>query len=389
MDIDKLKSTQREGLCGPTAEALSLVTKRQAYEAHLLPMAMEDRRLVCLGCRPLHPDAVRRFMQQVCREIKIIEVSKQELVEGLRNAYGPPEYSEVAELVDAISQPKRVRRNQELVAEPWPASGSMKVIAVTSGKGGVGKTSVTANLCVALAARGYRVGVIDCDFGLSNLHVMLGAKPTYTLTDVMQRKVDLLSAFEKTEGGVYLLAGPTGAAEYADITYAALQQAGSGFSALSNAFDFLFLDTGAGIHEGVLSLLMAADEILLVTTPDPAAILDAYITTRVVLDRRSTAVIKCVVNQAQGDVQAKQIFAKFMSFLNSNSTGRIQYAGKVLADKAAIQGARMRTPYVLSSPHSPAARDIQMLAIKLGGLPEVPLLPANPIARFFSGFSQV
>jgi len=390
VEIENLTSTQRAGLCGPTAEAIGLVTKRQAYEARLLPMCVEDRRLVCLGCRPLHPDAIRRFISQVCREIKIVEVSKQELAEGLKSAYGPPEYEESADLVEAISmQPKRVRRNTELQSIPWPSTGQMKVIAVTSGKGGVGKSSVTANLAVALASRGYRVGVIDCDFGLSNLHVMLGAKPTYTLTDVLNKKVDLLSAFEKVQGGVYLLAGPTGASEFADLNYQSIQNAGAGFSALNDAFDYLFLDTGAGIHEGVVSLLMAADEILLVTTPDPAAILDAYITARVVLDRRSSAVIKCVVNQAQSETQAKQIFAKFMSFLASNTSGRVEYMGKVLADKAAIQGARMRSPFVISAPFSAAARDVQVLAVRVGGLPELPALPSNPISRFFSGFVQV
>lgn len=350
-----------------TPEAIALVPKRVAYEAQLLPVRVEDRRLVCLGREPVNPDAVRRFIDAVCREVTIIPAARQDVAAGLRAAYGPPEYVEAIDLVEAVSA-KPSRRNLELHESERLRQGPMKVIAVTSGKGGVGKTSITANLAIALASRGYRVGLMDCDFGLSNLHVLLGVNPRFTLSDVINKKVDPLTAFELTQGGVYLLAGPTGASEFANLNYGNLQAANAGFSMISHAFDFLLLDTAAGIHDGVLSLLMAADEAILVATPDPAAILDAYVTARALLDRRPSTVVKCIVNQATNDTQAKLIFAKFMTFLSLNSDAHAEYYGKVAADKAAVMAARMRQPLMLSAPGSQAAKDIEALACKLAGI---------------------
>jgi flagellar biosynthesis protein FlhG len=366
-NVNANATSNGNSLYQPTAEALALVPKRQAYEAQMLPLKVEDRKLVCLGRYPIHPDAVRRLTAVACREVSIIMAPAQEVVAGLRAAYGPPEYLEVIDLVNAVSVAP-IKRNEELHEVVRRRSEPMKVIAVTSGKGGVGKSSVTANLAVALAARGYRVGVIDCDFGLSNLHVMFGANPKFTLSDVIAGRVGVLSAFEQTRGGVYLLAGPAGAAELADLTYASLQTAKAGFSEMSQAFDYLLLDTAAGVHDGVLSLLMASDEAVLVTTPDPAAILDAYVTARALLDRRPQMVIKCIVNQASSESQAKMIFAKFMTFLASNADGKAQYIGKIAADRAVVQAARMRVPVLLSYPNNPAAKDLDELACKLAGL---------------------
>ncbi len=353
----------------PTAEAMALVPKRQAYEAQLLPLRVENRKLICLGRNPVHPDALRRFKTAVCREVEVIMAPTDQVVSGLREAYGPPEYLEVIDLVNAVSNaPKPMKRNRELQQENRRRTMSMKVIAITSGKGGVGKSSITANLAVALANQGFRVGLMDCDFGLSNLHVMFGANPSHTMSDVIARRIDLLSGFEKVRGGVFLLAGPAGAADLADLNYSSLQNADAGFSMVSQAFDFLLLDTAAGIHEGVLSLLMAADEAVLVTTPDPAAILDAYVTARALLDRRPNMVIKCIVNQATTDTQAKLIFGKFMAFLSSNADARAEYVGKVSADRSVVQAARMRVPFTISYPGCSAAKDMDSLATKLSGL---------------------
>lgn len=350
-----------------TPEAIALVPKRAAYEAQLLPLRIEDRKLICLGREPINPDLLRRFAQAICREVVIIPATRQDVIAGLREAYGPPEYVEAIDLVEAVAV-KPSKRNLELHESERLRQGPMKVIAITSGKGGVGKTSICANLAIALARRGYRVGLMDCDFGLSNLHVLYGVNPRYTLSDVINRKVDPLTAFELTQGGVYLLSGPNGASDFANLTYGSLQAANAGFSMISHAFDFLLLDTAAGIHDGVLSLLMAADEAILVATPDPAAILDAYVTARALLDRRPSTVVKCIVNQASNDTQAKLIFAKFMTFLSMSSDARAEYYGKVTTDKAAVVAARERQPFLLSQPNSQASKDIEALACKLAGI---------------------
>lgn len=372
----------------PTAEALALVPKRQAYEAQLLPLRLEDRKLICLGRSVVHPDALRRLKAAACREVSVIIAPNDVVVSGLREAYGPPEYLEVIDLVDAVSNaPKIVRSNPELTEAARKRSEPMKVIAITSGKGGVGKSSVSANLATALASRGFRVGLMDCDFALSNLHVMFGAKPQHTLSDVIARRIDLVAGFERARGGVFLLAGPAGAAELADLNYSDLQAADADFSKLNQAFDYLILDTAAGIHEGVLSLLMASDEAVLVTTPDPAAILDAYVTARALLDRRPTMVIRCVVNQATSDTQAKLIFGKFMAFLSANADAKAEYLGKISADRSVVSAARMRVPAFLSYPHSQASRDFDALACRVVGTPTASKAEGGLFKRFFGARS--
>lgn len=370
----------------PTREALALVTRDQAYACQMVPLRLQDRKLLALATEPVNPDLLRQFAAATCREVEIVHAPAELVKAGLQAAYGPPEFGEVIDLLDAVAaRPKVIKRNQELIHVPRMNQGPMKVIAVASGKGGVGKSSTTANLAVALAKRSYRVGLIDCDFGLSNLHVMLGAKPKFTLSDVLAGRIDMVSAFELTQGGVYLLAGPTGASEFANLNYASLQAAGAGFSSVNQAFDYLFLDAAAGIHEGVMSLLMAADETVLVTTPDPAAVLDAYVTARTLLDRRPSARIRVLVNQAPNESEAKMIFAKFMTFLGLNSGGRAEFLGKIAADKAAGEAVRARQPVVIGSPRSQAAQDLEAMACKVAELPAEQAAEGGFLSKLFSG----
>lgn len=370
----------------PSPEAIQLVSKRLAYGANILPLKLEDRKLICATYDPINFDQVAYFQAQVCREVTIISASKEEVELGLAAAYGTEYFPESEDLVDAVTaRSKPIRRNTELMETSRKNDGAMKVIAVASGKGGVGKSSMTSNIAIALARQGYRVGLIDCDFGLSNLHVMLGAKPKYNLSDVMHGRIDALSAFELVTGGLYLLAGSAGAAEFADLNYQTLQKDGAGFSTLNSAFDYLLLDTAAGIHDGVLSLLLAADETLLVMTPDPASILDAYVAARALVERRPNATIKCLVNQATSETDAKLIFAKFTTFIGLNTSGHAEFLGKVMADKAASEAARTRVPFMISAPNSQVSRDVDAIACKLANVPQQSHLQAGFFGRLFGG----
>lgn len=368
----------------PEPQALQLVPKSAAFAAGMVPLRLEDRKLVCLGYEPIDLGRVAQFQAQVCREISLVCAPRSTVEELLAECYGPSELLGHADLVESVSARKphlRVAEDEE--SRGRFNQGPMKVYAVTSGKGGVGKSSVTANLALTLAKRGYKVGVIDCDFGLSNMHVMLGVKPKFNLTDVVTGKTPMLDAFEQVSGGMFLLAGAPGAADFADLNYEALQKANAGFSQLESAFDFLFLDTAAGIHDGVLSLLMAADETLLVMTPDPASTLDAYVTGQALLQKRPDAKVKCIVNQATNETDAKLIFAKFQTFVGMYSAGNAEFLGKVSADGAAQQATRNRTPYVMSAPNCQAAKDIDALACRLANIPLPTSVHAGIFERWF------
>lgn len=369
----------------PSLDAVELVPKNIAFAARLVPLRVEGRKLVCAGVLPFEWSQLRLFESRVCREVEIVAASAEAVETGLRQVYGATQYGEADRLIEAlVPKPKSVKPQAPLTHTKRMNSGPMKVIAVTSGKGGVGKSSTTANLAIALAKQSFKVGVIDCDFGLSNMHVMLGCKPEHSLSDVLAKKIPMAEAFELAPGGIYLLAGPTGAAEFADLNYSSLQSAGAGLSSLDSEFDYLFLDTSAGIHDGVMSLLMAADEVFIVLTPDPASIMDAYVTARALLEKRPTATIKCIVNQTANETEAKLIFAKFMTFISLNTAGKARYLGKVQSDKAVVQAARSKSPVILSAPRSSAARDFSVLASAVAGTPAGAKPESNVFGRFFS-----
>lgn len=368
----------------PDMQACRLVPKDVAYAASLVPLRMEDRKLVCLGCEPIDLTQVAAFQAKACREVSLICAPKSVVDKLLVECYGPAVALGHADLVDSVAKAKPTLKLEENSAPiERMNSGPMKVFAVTSGKGGVGKSSVTTNLALTLAKRGYRVGVIDCDFGLSNMHVMLGVKPRFNLTDVILGKVPMVDAFEQLPNGMFLLAGAPGAADFADLNYESLQKANAGFSNLNSAFDFLFLDTAAGIHDGVLSLLMAADETLLVMTPDPASILDAYVTGQALMQKRPDAKLRCIVNQATNETDAKLIFAKFRTFVGMYSAGNAEFLGKIAVDTAAQEATRSRTPYVLSAPNSQATRDVDAIACRLANIPLPTSVHTGILERWF------
>ncbi len=368
----------------PELSACRLVTKEAAYAANLVPLRVEGRKLICLGYAPIDLARVSEFQSKACREISIVCSSAETVHRLLEECFGPQGLLGHEELVESVSA-TQVSKHLDVTQEDKPRQNQMpmKVFAVTSGKGGVGKSSITVNLAVTLAKRGYKVGVIDCDFGLSNLHVLLGAKTRFNLSDVIMGKVPMSSAFDLLPSGIYLLSGAPGAAEFADLNYEALQKAQAGFSQLESEFDFLFLDTAAGIHDGVLSLLMAADETILVMTPDPASILDAYVTGQALLQKRPDAKVKCIVNQATNETDAKLIFAKFKTFVGLYSSGNAEFIGKVSVDAAANQASRNRQPFVLASPKSQATRDLDAVACRLANIPLPTSVHTGVLERWF------
>ena len=154
-------------------------------------------------------------------------------------------------------------------------SESTRVIAVTSGKGGVGKTSLTVNLAVSLAKLGKRVIILDCDLGTANVDVMLGMHPRYNLQHVLSRQRRLEEVMSVGPHGVSVISGGSGFSELANLTDSRRDELLATFATLEGQADVLLLDTGAGISANVLRFVVAAGEALVVTTPEPTAVTDA------------------------------------------------------------------------------------------------------------------
>jgi flagellar biosynthesis protein FlhG len=246
-----------------------------------------------------------------------------------------------------------------------------RITAVTSGKGGVGKTFVAANLAAALARRGERVLVLDADLGLANLDVVLNLYPTITLHDVFTGKAELAEAILPAPGGFSVLLAGSGLVEYSRLTPEVREQLLGVIQKVAPRFDRILLDTGAGISDVVLYAVSLADEVMVVATPEPTSLTDAYATIKVLASQQQRRVIKLLVNQTsrlgEGRVirgQLQQVVDRYVS--NGTDTPlKIELVGEVPTDPSVREAVQRRQLLLEAFPGSAAARAIAAMAEKL------------------------
>ena len=246
-----------------------------------------------------------------------------------------------------------------------------KVLAITSGKGGVGKTFVSANLAAALARRGHRVLVLDADLGLANLDVVLNLYPKVTLHDVFTKKAQLEQAIMPAPGGFSVLLAGSGMVEYSRLTPEVHDEFLRIMQGLVPRYDIVLLDTGAGISDVVLFAVSMASEVLVVATPEPTSLADAYATIKVLVGQQKRQTIRVVVNQTQrlGDgraitTQLQQVLDRFVSTDKSQGL-RLTHLADIPVDTSVRQAVMKRQLLLQSMPGCPAALAISQLASKV------------------------
>jgi flagellar biosynthesis protein FlhG len=246
-----------------------------------------------------------------------------------------------------------------------------KVLAVTSGKGGVGKTFVSANLAAALAKLGLRVLVLDADLGLANLDVVLNLYPKITLHDVFTGKAKLEEAIIRAPGGFSVLLAGSGMVEYSRLTPEVRDDFLRIMNGLVPHYDVVLLDTGAGISDVVLFAVSLASEVLVVATPEPTSLTDAYATIKVLVGQQRRQTIRMVINQTArlGDgraitVQLQQVLDRFVATDPARPI-KLVHMGDIPADPAVRQAIMRRQLLMQATPGCPAAMAISQLALKL------------------------
>lgn len=246
-----------------------------------------------------------------------------------------------------------------------------KVLAVTSGKGGVGKTFVSANLAAALAKRGQRVLVLDADLGLANLDVVLNLYPKITLHDVFTGKAKLEDAVIRAPGGFSVLLAGSGMVEYSRLAPEVRNDFLRIMNSLAPQYDVLILDTGAGISDVVLFAVSLATEVLVVATPEPTSLTDAYATIKVLVGQQKRQSIRLVINQTArlGDgraitTQLQQVLDRFVT-TDSGKPVRLIHMGDIPADAMVRQAIMRRQLLLQTMPGSPAGLAISQLALKV------------------------
>ncbi len=240
-----------------------------------------------------------------------------------------------------------------------------RVLAVTSGKGGVGKTSTSINLAIVLARHGAKVVVLDADLGLANVEVLLGLSSPYTLQEVIRGERTMCDILVSGPGGIQVVPGSSGIAKLADLGPKARENILAGLDELQDHADFIIIDTMAGIGQNAVAFAAAADETLLITTPEPSAIIDGYATTKTICRMREDAAIHLVVNQVANVQQAKAVSAKLSHVAKTYLGHRLSYVGHILRDPHVGQAVMQCYPFVLGFPNAPASACIDELAARI------------------------
>ncbi len=237
-----------------------------------------------------------------------------------------------------------------------------KIIAVTSGKGGVGKTNVVANLAVCLSEMGKKVVVLDADFGLANLDVLLGLTPRFHLGHVLFGNKTLTEIMVQGPKGIRIIPASSGLQRLSELTQEQRSQLVESFADLGADTDYLLVDTAAGISTNVIHFLMAAHEVIVVSAPEPTAIVDAYATIKIILAEDSTKIVHVLINSVQTETEAREVFTQINTVVKRFLNCEVSFLGHVERDGHVRQAVRSQVLVTHLYPNAPASRCFRSLA---------------------------
>lgn len=268
-----------------------------------------------------------------------------------------------------------------VVAKKDDVPGGTRTIAITSGKGGVGKTSIAVSLAIALAKGGTSVTLLDADLGLANINVILGIIPKFNLYHVLKGKKKLKDIVIEVPEGIKIIAGAAGFHQLANLNEKQRNEFISDLAEIAND-DYMIIDTGAGVSQNVLSFLTSADEVIVVTTPEPTAITDAYGIIKSIAVQSTGKTIKLVVNRCQSVAEGKRVAQRIINIAGQFLNIKVENLGFVFDDISVPKSVRNQKPFVVSFPKSKAAVCVNIIADKLANR-EILNSKSNGLGGFF------
>lgn len=254
-----------------------------------------------------------------------------------------------------------VKDIRERTAAPVRGANYARVIAVTSGKGGVGKTSTVVNLAVTIAQTGRKVAIFDADLGLANVHILMGVKPRFNLAHLIQNNFSLDDVMTKGPLDIQIVSGGQGVREMANLNEEQRRTLLRQLDKLEREVDVLLVDTGAGISENVLRFAQFADEVIAVTTPNIAANADCFSIIKILLEMDPNSKIGVLTNQARDMYDAKNVFNKLDTAARKVLNYELNDLGYIVDSEHMRIASEQRRPVVFAFPHVPVTRCFQQV----------------------------
>lgn len=264
------------------------------------------------------------------------------------------------------NQPDQAAGLRKMTANPKPAPQPIRVVSVTSGKGGVGKTNIVANLAITLSRQGYRVLVMDADLSLANVDVLLGLAPEYHIGHVLSGERMISEVIVEGPGGMMILPASSGVQELTNLSDAEKLTLLDQMDGLEDQIDILFIDTAAGIGGNVMYFNLAAQERMVVVTPEPTSLTDAYALIKVLFTQHRENYYRILINEARDAAEAKDVFRKLAAVADRFLPGvSLDYLGFIPLDQNVPKSVRLQKPVVEAFPQSPASQSFKTLAKNL------------------------
>jgi len=243
-----------------------------------------------------------------------------------------------------------------------------RVYAVTSGKGGVGKSSIAVNLSITLAGAGMRVLLIDADMGLANIDLMTGVSASHTIEEVIRGEASIFDAIVDGPKNLTILSAGSGTGKIREMGEESAARFRAELLKLENAFDIVFIDTGAGISANVIDFVFMAEEVIVVMTPEPTAFADAYVMVKVVSLDKPLMQMGIIVNMAKSDTEAENISTKFGVIVGRFLGKSIRYHGFIPQDAVVTESIMRQVPLALYAPKSAPMHSFRKIARELLGI---------------------
>ncbi|MEG2441527.1 MAG: MinD/ParA family protein [Acetivibrio sp.] len=285
--------------------------------------------------------------------------------------------------MDQATQLRNIIKTSNVL--PRPAA---RVITITSGKGGVGKSSISVNLAIQLRRMGKRVIIMDTDFGLANIEVMLGIRPQYNFADLIFKGKSLREIVTMGPEGIGFISGGSGIQELSNLTKEQIMRLSQSLYELDELVDIIIIDTGAGIADSVLEFVAASSEVLLIVTPEPTSITDAYALLKTLNKKdgflTENTVIKMLANRVNTVAEGKEIFDKLSVVVNKFLNVKVEFLGTIPQDNMISKAVMQQKPVTIGYPLAPASKAITEIAAMLNSNTIVEQKGEKGITRLFS-----